>query len=202
MSRTHRTRIGRLRVVPVTYRTARGFLRTHGRHGQPQGHKFSIGLATASGNLAGVAMVGRPAARDLDDGRTAELTGLCTDSARSAYPALLAAAWRIARAMGYHRMITYLRADEPGIKLRAAGWRPIVVRTVSRGDDRPARRRRPSGTERTARALWQVAVADTTCRHAYAVADRQHRTIDVDPASRKPAATRRPRRRARRGGRR
>ncbi len=156
MSRTHGSGIGRLRVVPMTYRAACAFVRAHHRHhGPPQGHKFSIGLVAGDATLVGVAMVGRPVARHLDDGRTAELTRLATDTTRNACSALLAAAWRTARSMGYQRMITYTAS------LRAAGWRRIAARPATLGRDRPGRPRQRTGVEHTTRVLWQVCLAGT-----------------------------------------
>lgn len=59
----------RLRLVPVTFRQAREFVRDwHRHHRPPIGHKFSIGAADEAGDLVGVAIVGRPVARQLDDG--------------------------------------------------------------------------------------------------------------------------------------
>lgn len=161
MSRIRRTSIRRLEVVPVSYRTACAFLRTHHRHHRPpQGHTFSIGLITADATLVAVAMIGRPAAGHLDDGHTAELTRLCTNTSTHCSE-LLAAAWRTARAMGYHCMITYTRGDEPGASLRAAGWRRIAARPATLGRDRPGRPRQRTGVEHTTRVLWQVCLAGT-----------------------------------------
>ena len=36
-----------------------------------------------------------------------------------------AAAWRAARAMGYHKLITYILDSENGSSLRAAGWKCV-----------------------------------------------------------------------------
>ncbi len=166
MTRRRAGRPRQLHVVPVTYRTACYFIRTHHRHlPPPQGHKFSLGLTQPGGQLVGVAMIGRPVARHLDDGLTAQVTWLCTDATRHACSALLSAAWRTARAMGYQQMITYTRADEPGTSLRAAGWHPIATRPARPGWDTPSRPRRGGGTDGTARVLWRVTVADATRRH-------------------------------------
>lgn len=44
---------------------------------------------------------------------------------RNACSMLYAAAWRAARAMGYHKLITYILDNEPGTSLRAAGWKCV-----------------------------------------------------------------------------
>ena len=73
----------------------------------------------------GVAIVGHPVARHLDDGWTLEVSRCCTDGTRNACSMLYAAAWRAARAMGYHKLITYILDTEPGTSLKAAGWRCV-----------------------------------------------------------------------------
>lgn len=70
----------------------------------------------------GVAVTGRPVSRCLDDGLTAEVTRLCTDGIRNACSFLYAACARIARSMGYEKIITYILASENGASLRASGW--------------------------------------------------------------------------------
>lgn len=63
--------------------------------------------------------------RHLDDGWTLEVTRLCTDGSRNACSMLYAAAWRAARAMGYHKLITYILDSENGASLKAAGWKCV-----------------------------------------------------------------------------
>jgi tRNA A37 N6-isopentenylltransferase MiaA len=114
-----------IEVVPVTLRAANAYVAEHHRHHRPtRGCLFCIGLET-EGHLVGVTIVGRPVARMLQDGRTAEVTRLCTDGTRNACSALYGAAWRAARAIGYRRLVTYTLPEEGGTSLRAAGWRLI-----------------------------------------------------------------------------
>ena len=95
-------------LIPVSLAEANAFVAQHHRHHKPvTGHKFSIGC-TADGQLVGVAIVGRPVSRYLDDGQTLEVNRLCTDGTKNACSMLYAAAWRAARAMGYRKMITYI----------------------------------------------------------------------------------------------
>ena len=111
-----------LEVCPVSLKEANAFVEQHHRHHQPVvGHKFSI-ACTDGEKIVGVAIVGRPVSRYLDDGWTLEVNRLCTDGTRNACSMLYAAAWRAARAMGYHKLITYILDNEPGTSLRAAGW--------------------------------------------------------------------------------
>ncbi|WP_199537468.1 XF1762 family protein [Spongiactinospora gelatinilytica] len=119
----------RLVIVPLAIRTARAFVAWQHRHlGPPPGAMFAIGVTTPDTTLVGVAIIGRPTARAFDDGFTAEVTRLATDGTPNACSALLGAAWRAARAMGYRRLITYTRAREPGTSLHAAGYRRVTIR--------------------------------------------------------------------------
>src|SRR6266496_291495 len=81
-----------LTIVPVTFRQACQFIDAHHRHHRPpQGMRLALGVADGS-TLVGVATVGRPVARHLDDGRTAEITRTCcADGARNANSMLYAA---------------------------------------------------------------------------------------------------------------
>ena len=111
-----------LMLKPVTLAQANEFVAQHHRHHKPVvGHKFSIGC-TLNGELVGVAIVGRPVSRYLDDGLTLEVNRLCTDGTKNACSMLYAAAWRAARAIGYRKIVTYILDTESGASLRAAGW--------------------------------------------------------------------------------
>ena len=111
-----------LMLIPVSLAEANAFVAQHHRHHKPvTGHKFSIGC-TADGQLVGVAIVGRPVSRYLDDGQTLEVNRLCTDGTKNACSMLYGATWRAARAMGYQKIITYTLATENGASLRASGW--------------------------------------------------------------------------------
>lgn len=104
-----------LRVVPLTLAEANEFVRVHHRHHKPTvGGKFAIGAADDAGEVRGVAIVGRPVSRMLDDGFTAEVNRVATDGARNCCSLLYGAAWRAAKAMGYRRMVTYTLPKEGG----------------------------------------------------------------------------------------
>ena len=94
----------------------------HRHHTQVQGHKFSIGLFNGE-NLIGVAVCGRPVSRHLDDGLNLEITRLCVDEAyKNSCSKLYSVCARIAKEMGYKRILTYILKSETGISLRASGW--------------------------------------------------------------------------------
>lgn len=111
-----------LDICPVSLAEANEFVAEHHRHHRPVvGHKFSVGC-TDGEKIVGVAIVGRPVARYLDDGWTLEVNRCCTDGTRNACSMLYAAAWRATRAMGYKKLITCILETEPGTSLKAAGW--------------------------------------------------------------------------------
>ena len=97
-----------LEIVPISLAEANKYVEQHHRHHKPvTGHKFSIGLSDGE-KIVGVAIVGRPVARHLDDGWTLEVNRLCTDGTRNACSKLYAAAWRAARSMGYKLSLIHI----------------------------------------------------------------------------------------------
>lgn len=116
-----------LEVVPLTLREANDFVEQFHRHNgrtSRNGGKFAIG-ASQSGNLVGVAIVGNPISATFMDGFTAEVLRTCVipESTGNVNSFLYGACWRIWRAMGGRRLITYTLQTESGISLKAAGWK-------------------------------------------------------------------------------
>lgn len=135
---------------PISLSTANGFVACNHRHsGQVVGHIFSVGLFDEEYILRGVAIVGRPVARALDDGATVEVTRLATDGTRNACSMLYAAARREAKRRGYGAVVTYTRTDESGASLRASGFR-VAGKVTARQWSCPSRPRQ-----------WRDAVART-----------------------------------------
>lgn len=150
-----------LRLVPVTFHEASGFVAMWHRHNVPPlGHKFSMGVADDDDRLVGVAMVGRPVARHFDDGLTLEVNRTATDGTRNANSMLYGAARRAAFALGYRRLITYTQGDESGASLRGAGYRVVAERPARSGWWTPSRPRKDRGVDGIARTLWEVKVED------------------------------------------
>lgn len=111
-----------LQVRPVPFGQA--VCAVYHRHLKPPvGHVFSLGVFVDR-RLVGVAIVGRPVARLLDDGRTLEITRVAADGTRNACSALLGACRREARRRSIKRLVTYTLPAESGVSLRAAGFRP------------------------------------------------------------------------------
>ena len=114
-----------LYIVPIRFKEACQFVRRYHRHHKPPvGHICSVACANED-RIVGVAIIGRPVARALDNGLTAEVTRLCADGTKNVCSMLYATAWRAVRALGYKKLITYILDSEPGTSLRAAGWKTI-----------------------------------------------------------------------------
>lgn len=114
-----------LELVPITLKEANAFAEQHHRHHKPvTGHKFSI-AASDGDKIVGVAIVGRPVSRYLDNGLTLEVNRLCTDGTKNACSFLYSSAWRAARNLGYKKLITYILKTESGSSLKAAGWKCV-----------------------------------------------------------------------------
>jgi hypothetical protein len=139
--------VGKLQTVPISREQAHAFTAEHHRHHKPPlGEVFRL-ACERDGLLVGVATIGRPVARRLQDGLTLEVTRVCVIdegnqglNAASTCSFLYASAWRVARELGYHRIITYTLASESGTSVRAAGWR-IIHETPGRSWSVPSRPR-------------------------------------------------------------
>lgn len=116
----------RLRIVPAELAEANEFVRQHHRHHRPVvGHKFSLAVVDEAQAIRGVAIVGRPVARRLDNGLTLEVARVATDGCPNACSALYGAARRACFALGYLRLVTFTLSTEPGTSLVAAGWKCV-----------------------------------------------------------------------------
>jgi hypothetical protein len=106
-----------LTLCRVSFREACAFIDAHHRHHKrPTGYVVAIG-AMRGGELVGVAMLGRPVARNLDDGRTLEVLRLCVpENEPNVCSWLLTRAKRAAQALGC-RAITYTLEREGGASL-------------------------------------------------------------------------------------
>lgn len=111
-----------MQIQPITFRAACDFVEKNHRHHKPTvGCKFCAGLYEGD-SLVGCAICGRPVSRRLDDGLTCEINRLCTDGTRNACSMLYGACCRIAKAMGYKLIITYILESENGASLKASNF--------------------------------------------------------------------------------
>lgn len=116
-------------ITPINLDEANAYVSKFHRHHKPVvGHKFCVACSDESGEVKGVAIVGRPVSRHLDDGWTLEVNRCCTDGTFNACSILYGAAWRVAKNLGYRKLITYTLPEEGGASLKAAGWKLIGER--------------------------------------------------------------------------
>jgi hypothetical protein len=148
--------MSKLSVVPVSLRTAGDFIDRHHRHHKRLTiHKYAVGVAHNE-KLVGVAIVARPANTALDDGHTLEVARTCTDGTKNVNSMLYAAAWRVAKEMGYSRMTTYTQNGESGSSLRAAGWKALAHRAPTHGWNTVKRWRNDHHQTFIPRTLWGI----------------------------------------------
>ena len=129
-----------LEATPLELSAANEFVKILHRHHSPvHRDKFRVGCMS-NGRLVGVAQVGRPVSRILDDGKTVEVVRLCTDGTKDVCSFLYSKVARIAKEMGYEKIITYILCTESGTSLKASGW--VEEATTSGGHwSRPSRPR-------------------------------------------------------------
>lgn len=152
-----------LMLRPITISGAKEYVARWHRHSAvPTSALFAIACTSTSDALepCGVAIIGRPKARMLQDGSTCEVVRCATDGTRNACSFLYSAARRAARAMGYTRCITYTLESESGASLRAAG---AIASARVRGQswDRSARPRTDQTTaQRADKVRWELMERD------------------------------------------
>lgn len=115
-----------IRATQISYRAAARFLTTRFVAAPPAGHRFAIAAISPAGALIGIAVIGRPRDQALNDGLTAQITRLATDTP-AAQPQLIKAAWRTAHRMGYQRLILDVPTEDEAApaELRAVDMRRL-----------------------------------------------------------------------------
>lgn len=111
-----------IEAKPLSLKEAQHYIDiNHRHHKSAHGDKFRLG-AVKDGKLVGVVQVGRPVSRRLDDGETLEVLRLCSDGTRDVCSFLYSRSARIAKELGYKKIITYVLESENGSSLKASGW--------------------------------------------------------------------------------
>jgi len=96
-----------LTVSHIELKEANAYVTANHRHHKAvRGHRFSL-ACYEDGRLCGVAIVGRPRSRRIDQHMTVEVLRLCSDGTKNVCSKLYGACRRAAKALGYHRLITY-----------------------------------------------------------------------------------------------
>ena len=115
-------------IGPITLDKANAFVKeNHRHHDSVTGCKFAIGLykiVDGKDVLIGTAICGRPVSRMLDDGYTLEINRLCVAEGETGNGCsmLYGASCRIAKDMGYKKVITYILESESGVSLKASNF--------------------------------------------------------------------------------
>lgn len=111
-----------LHIRPIHLKNANEYVKRFHRHNLPTvGGKFSVACYDNE-RMCGVAICGRPTARKLDDGQTLEIYRNCTDGTKNACSKLYGACVRIAKEMGYSKVITYILESENGASVKASNF--------------------------------------------------------------------------------
>lgn len=140
-----------MQIRPITFRQACDFINQHHRHHRATvGCKFCIGLFDCD-EMVVCAVCGRPVSRYLDDGLTCEINRLCTDGTKNACSMLYGASCRVAKAMGYKRIITYILESENGASLKASNF---VCEGVAGGTHWTGKRNRGQAMPKEMKTRW------------------------------------------------
>jgi hypothetical protein len=141
----------------VSLDVANEFVRRFHRHNKPvPGSKVNLGVVDETGMLRGVAIIGRPIARKLDDGWTLEVNRVATDGCINSCSALYGAARRIVFDLGYRRLLTYTLVDENGASLRGAGWKKVSEVEGNNGKGWQSRERKEQAVYRLPKYRWEA----------------------------------------------
>ena len=116
-----------LTCVPLTLKDANKFVNQYHRHNKDcRGHRFSIG-AIYKDELVGVAIIGRPIARKIDQKVIAEVLRNCVkpDAPKGTCSFLYAKAIQAWQVLGGKKIITYTLETEKGSSLKAVSFKDV-----------------------------------------------------------------------------
>ena len=145
-----------MEITPISLEEANAFVAKLHRHHKPvPGCKFCVAVSKED-KVVGVAIVGRPVARFLDNGWTLEVNRCCTDGTKNACSMLYGASWRAAKALGYKRLITYTLPEEGGASLRASNWQCLGLKGGGNWNSKSRPRIDTAETLRGQKLLWEA----------------------------------------------
>lgn len=145
-----------LQITPISFAEANAFISIYHRHHKPVvGCKFCVAVSENE-KVVGVAIVGRPVSRHLDNGWTLEVNRCCTDGTKNACSMLYSASWKAAKALGYQRLITYTLPQEGGASLKASNWKCIGLRGGGNWNVKSRPRVDVDETLRGQKVLWEA----------------------------------------------
>jgi hypothetical protein len=145
-----------VRIIPTSLKFANEFVDTNHRHNKHvTGHKFSLALEENK-EIIGVAIVGRPIARLLDNGKNIEILRVCVKEGHAgACSKLYARVKQICMLMGYEKIITYTLKSESQSSLKAIGAIP-EKETGQQGWNRPSRAREEQKVYAEPKIRWEL----------------------------------------------
>jgi hypothetical protein len=117
-----------LRISPIYKGEANDFVDSFHRHNERcDNASFAVALRDGE-SLVGVAVLGRPASPQVDDGVTLEIKRVCVrDGVKNGNSMLYGASQRVAKSLGYRRVLTYTLLEESGVSLKASGFTTTYV---------------------------------------------------------------------------
>lgn len=169
-------------IRPISFNEAKKVLSTHRHLLPPNGWLFAVALYDPIISIRGVGCCSRPNARALQDGLTCEINRIATDGCYNGCSILYSRLLTAAKALGYLRVVTYTRVDEPGTSPKSAGFVYDGLSRDGKGGEWscPSRPRRladdPSGKVRW---IWQ----DKS--YVEQVADRRTGVVDFGEVHRR-----------------
>ena len=144
-----------MKAIPIELKDANAFVeKLHRHHAPVHRDKMRIGCEADDGHLCGVIQMARPVNRILDDGLTIEVVRCCTDGTQNACSFLYSRAARIAKEIGYVKIITYILESEDGTSLKASGWHKEKEGCGGHSWSTPARPRTNEGYPTVKKQRW------------------------------------------------
>lgn len=141
----------KLEIRPISLKAANRYVEKYHRHHKATaGHKFSI-CACKGEEIVGVAICGRPVSRYMDDGTVIEINRLCTNGTKNACSVLYGACSRIAKEMGYRKIVTYILESENGASLKASNF---ICEGRAGGEMWTGERKRDNGVPKEMKTRW------------------------------------------------
>lgn len=139
----------------VTLKEIKPFIdRFHRHHLSPQGCNFAFAVKLGD-DIIGAITAGRPVCRHFNGTNTLEITRVCV---RPGYKNLCSYLYsnmkKVAKDLGYSRLITYTLETEPGISLMAAGF-SRAYRSPGGSWNCTSRPRRTAANE-VPKNMWQI----------------------------------------------
>lgn len=145
--------------TPITFKTATEFINKYHRHHiAPQGHKFTVAISDGD-MIVGVGIAGRPVSRYKDDGDTLEVTRCCVkEGYKNLCSKIYSSIIKIAKELGYKKVITYTLEEEIGTTLNATGFSQVNISPGGSWSslNRKRENKHPMGRKK----VWELVLAD------------------------------------------